>query len=302
MNIVTGYTGSPHITSSQDRAGNQGAIGTGSYILNIGEKLDPMIVSANEVRLKDGAVCHQGCIGVIDSGSYDSVSIANGSQGMKRKDLIVCRYTKNSGTNVENLEIVCIQGTATSGTPSLPSYNSGNIQEGDSPVDMPLFAVNIDGTSITSVEQLASNVMTQAETDALLGNTSLPTASPTVTGAIGETYRRTRLSYGKGTHTLGRLYGITGFISTGGTVNINIPINLASNVTNVSFTSLVASIRNTAGSYIYSTSADMASLITSASIGDKQPVIRVILNSNDFVGTNNTPVTGEITSGTMVLS
>lgn len=302
MNIVTGYTGSPHITSSQDRAENQGAIGTGSYILNVGEKLDPVIVSANEVRLKDGAVCHQGCVGVIDSGSYDSVAIANGSQGMKRKDLIVCRYTKDSGTNVEALTLVCIQGTATSGTPVLPSYNSGNIQTGDSPVDMPLFCVNIDGTAIASVEQLSSNVMTQAETDSLLGTSQLPTTSQTVTGSIGETYRRTRGTYGKGTHTLGRMFGVTGFIATGGTVNLNIPINVASNVSSVSFTSLNASIRNTSGGYIYSTSAEMASLITAASIAEKQPVIRITLSSNDFVGTNNTPVAGEITAATMVLS
>ena len=192
MNIVTGYTGTPHITSSQDRAFNQGAIGADSYILSVGQELEPIIVSATEVRIQDGAVCHQGCVGVIDSGSYDSVTIGNGSQGMNRADLIVCRYTKDSGTNVEDLSLVCIQGTATSSTPSLPSYNVGSIQGGDSPVDMPLFRVNITGTSIDSVVQVADGVMTQAETDTLVGNTALNTTSQTITGALKEINDRVR--------------------------------------------------------------------------------------------------------------
>ena len=50
MNIITGYTGEPHITSAQDRDGNQGAYGTGSYILNVGAKMAASIVSVNEIR------------------------------------------------------------------------------------------------------------------------------------------------------------------------------------------------------------------------------------------------------------
>ena len=186
MNIVTGYRGEAHITAAQDRAGNQGAIGTGSYIMNVGNKLQPVVQSANEVRIKDGAVCHQGCIGVIAAGSYEAVSIANGAQGMNRTDLIVCRYTKNAGTGVESLDIVCIQGTASSGTPETPSYNTGNIQNGDSPVDMPLFEVHVTGITIDSVTQVAQNVMTQAETDALIGAAQMGTTAQTIKGAIAE--------------------------------------------------------------------------------------------------------------------
>lgn len=185
MNIITGYRGEPHITSGQDRAQNQGTYGTGSYILNVGRKLAAEIVSANEIRIRDGALSHQGCIANIEQGAYDSLEIANGTQGMSRIDLIVARYTKDAETNVEDVELVVIEGTAAASSPAVPSYNTGDIQAGDSPVDMPLYRVNISGVNIGSVTQVASAVRTQAETDTLLGNTSISgIGGGTLTGAV----------------------------------------------------------------------------------------------------------------------
>ena len=303
LQIVTGYTGTPHITSAQDRDINQGTFGAGSYILDIGTGLEAVIYSNNTIRIRAGAVCHQGCVGIIATGTRHDVMIANGTQGMKRKDLIVCRYTKNPDTSVESMTLVCIQGTAIASDPAVPAHNEGSIQEGDSPVDMPLYVVNIDGTNITSVDRVADIVRTQKETDDLIGSGTLLTSAQNIIGAVNETYKRTRSNYGKGTHTITeRIYGVYGFMGTGGTMYLHIPINVASDVSSVSFTNLVASIRNTSGSYVYTTSANMASLISSAAIPGKQPVIRVVLSSSDFVGTNNTPVAGEITAATMVLA
>jgi len=185
MNIITGYRGEPHITSTQDRAQNQGTYGTGSYILDVGQKLAATIVSANEIRIRDGVLSHQGCIANIEQGAYDSLEISNGTQGMFRIDLIVARYTKDAETNIEEMELVVIEGTPAASSPAVPSYNTGDIQAGDSPVDMPLYRVNITGINISSVTQVASAVRTQAETDALLGNTSISgIGGGTLTGAV----------------------------------------------------------------------------------------------------------------------
>lgn len=185
MEIITGYTGTPHITAAQDRAENQGTFGTGSYVLNVGSKLAATAISANEVQIADGVLSHQGCLAIIENGSYDSLPIANGSQGMNRIDLIVARYTKGSGTNVESMSLVVIQGTATSSTPSAPSYNTGDIQNGDTPVDMPLYQVSLTGISLTSITPVFTAVQTQSETDTLLGNTSISgIGNGTVTGAL----------------------------------------------------------------------------------------------------------------------
>lgn len=185
MNIITGYRGTPHITSSQDRDKNQGAFGVGSYILDVGDKMAADIVSANEVRIRDGVLSMQGCVANIEEGAYDSCEISNGTQGMQRRDLIVARYTKNAETNVEDIQLVVIEGTPASSSPSDPTYNTGNIQAGDSPVDFPLYRVNINGVNISGVTQLAPSLRTQAETDALIGDTSITgIGDGTLTGAI----------------------------------------------------------------------------------------------------------------------
>lgn len=178
MNIITGYTGAAHITSAQDRDINQGSYGTGSYILDVGRMLEAEVVSVNEIRIRDGALSHQGCVGSIPKGAYDALAISNGSQGMQRHDLIVCRYAKDAETNVESLSLVVIEGTAAA-TATDPSYNTGNIQSGDSPVDMPLYRVVLDGITITSVDQIAENVRTQKELDEIVTAAAITSYTPT---------------------------------------------------------------------------------------------------------------------------
>lgn len=163
MNIVTGYVGEPHITAAQDRAANQGSYGEDSYILNVGSKLAATASSATEIHIADGAVSHQGCVGVIDQGTYDVVEISPGSQGYKRIDLIVCRYERNSDTNEESLSLVAIQGTPAASNPAVPAHTQGDIQGGDLIADMPLFQVLLNGITIQSITNVANSVLTQAE-------------------------------------------------------------------------------------------------------------------------------------------
>lgn len=185
MNIITGYRGEPHITSDQDRAKNEGCFGTGMYILDVGDQLAIEVISANEVRIRDGVLCMNGCVANITEGAYDSCEISNGTQGMQRRDLIVARYTKDAETNVEDISLVVIEGTPAASSPADPSYNNGDIQQGDSPVDFPLYRVNINGVNVSGTTLLASKVRTQAETDTLLGSTSISSiGNGTVTGAI----------------------------------------------------------------------------------------------------------------------
>ena len=182
MDIITGYRGTPHITSMQDRAKNQGVIGEGSYILDVGQQLAAEIVSANEIRVRDGVLSHQGCVANIAAGAYDSLEISNGTQGMLRTDLIVARYTKDAETNVEDISLVVIEGEAAASAPATPSYNEGDIQSGDSPVDMPLYKVNINSVTISSVDLIADTIWSLQS----IGDTALPTTAQTISGAIAE--------------------------------------------------------------------------------------------------------------------
>jgi len=159
MNIITGYRAEPHITAQQDRDVNIGIFGASAKILKgVGGEMAATVVSANEVEIADGTFVAEGCTAEIQYGTTESMTIENGEQGMKRIDLIVVRYTKNSGTAVESMELAVIKGTSAASNPSVPSYNTGTIADGDSPVDFPLYQVNIDGISITSVDALVDTV------------------------------------------------------------------------------------------------------------------------------------------------
>lgn len=163
MDIITGYVGSPHVTAEQDRDINIGIFGAESYVLQTGSQLKAEVSSNNEIKIRDGVIMHQGCAASIKKNTYDSLTIANGSQGMKRIDLIVARYSRNQSTKVESLTLKVIQGTPVTGTPSAPGYTTGDIQAGDLVADMPLYQVVINGLNITEVKQVFNTVDTVAE-------------------------------------------------------------------------------------------------------------------------------------------
>lgn len=152
MDIVTGHVGSAHVTSWQDRDLNQGIFGPGSYILNVGSKMAATIITNNEIHIADGVLVVQGCQGVIQKGTYDTITIDNGAAGMKRIDLICAEYTKVGG--VESLGWTVIKGTPAASNPSEPAYTSGDIQNGDTPVQVPIYRVNLNGLTLESVEAL----------------------------------------------------------------------------------------------------------------------------------------------------
>ena len=154
MEIITGYTGKPHVTSEQDRDVNIGVVGKGSYVLQTGMQLAAEVSSNNEIKIRDGVLMHQGCTASIKKNTYDSLIIVNGSQGMKRIDLIVARYEKNQDNGIESLDLKVIQGTPAESTPTVPEYTEGDIQAGDYVADMPMYQVIIDGLNITEVKKV----------------------------------------------------------------------------------------------------------------------------------------------------
>lgn len=154
MEIITGYTGKPHVTSEQDRDVNIGVVGEGSYVLKTGMQLAAEVSSNNEIKIRDGVLMHQGCTASIKKNTYDSLIITNGSQGMKRVDLIVARYEKNQDNRIESLDLKVIQGTPAESNPAAPQYTKGDIQAGDYVADMPMYQVIIDGLNITEVKKM----------------------------------------------------------------------------------------------------------------------------------------------------
>lgn len=154
MKIVSGKTGTPHVTSERFRQIIEGTIGQGSYILTSGENLEPELSSNNMLKIRGGMMSHHGNMSCVELNTYDEVTLTNGSQGVKRIDLIVNRYTRNDETGLEKNEWVVIIGTPDATNPKVPEYIAGNLQNGDLTDDCPVFEVHYDGINVTEVKKL----------------------------------------------------------------------------------------------------------------------------------------------------
>ena len=163
MKIVSGRTGSPHVTSQQFRQMLEGILGQDSCILTSGENLKPELSSNNLLKIRSGMMCHHGCISCVEIGTYDEVTLTNGSHGMQRIDLVVNRYTRNTETEVEKCEWKVITGTAKASSPAVPTYTKGNLQEGDLVDECPVFEIHYNGINVTEVKSLLSVAGSLAE-------------------------------------------------------------------------------------------------------------------------------------------
>lgn len=163
MKIVSGRTGSPHVTSQQFRQMLEGILGQDSYILTSGENLKPELSSNNLLKIRSGMMCHHGCISCVEIGTYDEVTLTNGSHGMQRIDLVVNRYTRNTETEVKKCEWKVITGTAKASSPAVPTYTKGNLQEGDLVDECPVFEIHYNGINVTEVKSLLSVAGSLAE-------------------------------------------------------------------------------------------------------------------------------------------
>lgn len=154
MKIVSGKTGTPHVTSEQFRQIIEGTVGQGSYILTSGENLEPELASNNMLKIRGGMMSHHGNVSCVELNTYDEVTLTNGSQGVKRIDLVVNRYTRNDETGLEKNEWIVIIGTPDATNPKVPEHIAGNLQNGDLTDDCPVFEVHYDGINVTEVKKL----------------------------------------------------------------------------------------------------------------------------------------------------
>ena len=154
MQNITAYLGEPHVTSEQFRSNIESIAGVGSYIADLDEQLEPDLSTNNTLKIRSGVLIHHGHVMRVPTGTYDTVTYINGSQGMKRIDLVVARYEKNSETKKEPTRWVVIQGTPAASNPVAPVYNDGNMQNGDLLDDCPVFELHFDGLNVTKVKKL----------------------------------------------------------------------------------------------------------------------------------------------------
>ena len=159
MNLVTGYWGEEHVTSNDQGSFNAAMLGSGEFVLERGNQFAASIQSNNKVRVLDGDMLMQGRHIRLKENTYVDLNFDNGTQGYKRLDLIVVRYSKSSTTDVEEANFVVIKGTPSETSYNAPEKITGDIlTEGALENDTVLYRVKFDGLNIQPLEKVFETV------------------------------------------------------------------------------------------------------------------------------------------------
>ena len=175
LELIDGFAGKAHIGSDDLAALNSGCFGTGDYVFNYGQNLKATMTNANTCTIGTGALVSKGRRSVNLAST--ALTVQSGAQGQKRNDLVVARYAKASGTNVESCTLTVIKGTPVSyGTAADPSVTAN---------DMKLWRIPIDGitpgTPVQLFETIPSIDSLRDSVSQMLGRSSLRARRRTAT-------------------------------------------------------------------------------------------------------------------------
>ena len=145
-NIITGYTGTRHITPAMDASVFRSIIGPDEYILSDGDKCVGSMPDINHFTIAGGNISLQGYQVQI---TQETLAVDTCATGYNRIDLVALRYNHDPNTQIDSFTLEVIKGEEVSGTPAEPSYNSGEIEAGVNAVDMILYEIDLDGSTVT---------------------------------------------------------------------------------------------------------------------------------------------------------
>ena len=181
VELVTGYSGERHVTSSDDGARQAGTVGTGMYaLMTVEEPLKAVLENANTVTVGPGDVLINGRHVRLTGSTTFAVPV--GTQGMQTSNLLVLRY-ELAEDETESVTAVTLTGEPAASDPADPALATGSILDGDSPVDMPLYRVVTTGIESAQPVRLFATVKPVAE----LGLADLDGTLPVSKGGTGAT-------------------------------------------------------------------------------------------------------------------
>lgn len=154
MDIITGKTGKPHVTSQQDREINMSMFGKGNVVLPVGQQLRAKLTSSNNIRIYDGMLSMQGCVASIGADGYQDLTIESLTTGSERIDYVCAKYVKENSTGYESVSLVVISGT--DGNP--PTISDNEIRNGATEAYFPLYSIKIKSATKLTLTPLFENV------------------------------------------------------------------------------------------------------------------------------------------------
>lgn len=146
IELVDGKAGVAHISSEDKAIIHQAKFSKSDVVFDWGDAFKCTMGSANKATIGTGCASIQGLDWHITAA--ESVTISNGSQGMKRNDIICAHYHRDSSTGVEKVELAALKGSPNATTAADPTIPSGKILSGAVDAYMPLWRIPLDGITV----------------------------------------------------------------------------------------------------------------------------------------------------------
>jgi len=146
IELVDGKAGVAHISSEDKAIIHQAKFSKSDVVYDWGDAFKCSMSSSNRATIGTGCASIQGLDWHITAA--ESVTISNGSQGMKRNDIICAHYHRDSKTGNELVELVVLKGSPNATAAADPKVPSGKILSGAVDAYMPLWRIPLDGITV----------------------------------------------------------------------------------------------------------------------------------------------------------
>lgn len=146
IELVDGKAGVAHISSEDKAIIHQAKFSKSDVVFDWGDAFKCSMSSSNRATIGTGCASIQGLDWHITAA--ESVTISNGSQGMKRNDIICAHYHRDSKTGNENVKLTVLKGSPNATAAADPTIPSGKILSGAGDAYMPLWRIPLDGITV----------------------------------------------------------------------------------------------------------------------------------------------------------
>ncbi len=146
IELVDGKAGTAHISSEDKAIIHQAKFSKSDVVFDWGDAFKCSMSSSNRATIGTGCASIQGLDWHITSA--ESVTISNGSQGMKRNDIICAHYHRDSKTGNENVSLTVLKGSPNATAAADPTIPAGKILSGAVDAYMPLWRIPLNGITV----------------------------------------------------------------------------------------------------------------------------------------------------------
>ena len=146
IELVDGKAGVAHISSEDKAIIHQAKFGKSDMVFDWGDVLKCTMGSVNKATIGTGCASIQGLDWHITAA--ETVTIENGSQGMKRNDIIAAHYHRDSTSGIETVKLTVLKGSPDATAAADPTIPSGKILSGAVDAYQPLWRIPLDGITV----------------------------------------------------------------------------------------------------------------------------------------------------------